>query len=296
MTDRGAPGPAAAAGSGPVLVTGATGTTGRHLTGLLRERGVRVREASRHPRPGADPGTSVFFDWGNPATYRASLDGISGLYLLRPPPAADAMPLVEQFLATTRAAGVRRIVLLHSMVAGPASMPEIRQAVEESAPEYAILQPSWFMQNFTGAHPTAVALRERGEISTATGNGRVGFIDARDIAAAAARALLAPDPPNARYVLTGPETLSYPQVAAILSEITGRPIRHIDLTPAQLTARWMAAGLPEHLAKTATDLDIAISRGDYDYTTTGVQDLTGQPPRSFKEFIAAHTKRRYPAN
>jgi uncharacterized protein YbjT (DUF2867 family) len=286
MTDRSAP--AAAAGSGPVLVTGATGTTGRHLTRLLLERGARVREAGRHPHPGASPGTSVLFDWGDPATYPAALNGISGLYLLRPPRPADAMPLVERFLAAARAAGVRRIVLLHSMVAGPAGMPEIRQAVEESAPEYAILQPSWFMQNFTGTHPTAVALRERGEIATATGHGRVGFIDARDIAAAAAAALLTPDPPNTRYVLTGPETLSYSQAAEIISEITGRTIRHTALTAAQLTARWTAAGLPETLARTAADLDITISRGNYDYTTPDVTNLTGQPARSFQDFATEH--------
>jgi uncharacterized protein YbjT (DUF2867 family) len=288
MTDRAAPDPAAATGSGPVLVTGATGTTGRQLTGLLRARGARVREASRHPRPGTDPGAAVLFDWGDPATYPAALDGVSGLYLLRPPRAADAAPLVERFLAAARTAGVRRIVLLHSVVAGRAGMPEIRQAVEETAPEYAILQPSWFMQNFTGTHPTAVALRERGEIATATGEGRVGFIDARDIAAVAATALLAPDPPNTRYVLTGPETLSYSQVAAILSGITGRTIRHTALTAGQLTARWAAAGLPENLAAAAADLDIAISRGDYDYTAPDVQDLTGQPPRSFRDFASEH--------
>jgi uncharacterized protein YbjT (DUF2867 family) len=286
MTDSGAGGPAGVARSGPVLVTGATGTTGRHLTRLLRERGACVREACRHP--GQAQAQAVFFDWCDPATYPAALDGVSGLYLLRPPRAADAMPLVERFLAAARTAGVRRIVLLHSMVAGPAGMPEIRQAVEERAPEYAILQPSWFMQNFTGAHPTAVALRERGELATATGNGRIGFIDARDIAAVAATALLTPDPPNTRYVLTGPETRSYPQVAAILSHITGRAIRHIDLTAGQLTARWTAAGLPGNLARTAADLDVSISRGDYDYTTPDVQDLTGEPPRSFEDFAAAH--------
>jgi uncharacterized protein YbjT (DUF2867 family) len=171
MTDHTATAQVTAAGSGPILITGATGTTGRHLAQILRERGAHVRAATRIPRPDADADADadVFFDWDDPATYPA-------------------------------------------------------------APEWAILQPSWFMQNFTGTHPTAIALRERGEIATATGNGRVGFIDARDIAAAAAETLLTPEPPNARYVLTGPETLSYPQIAAILTEVTGRHIRHTALT------------------------------------------------------------------
>ena len=89
-------------------------------------------------------------------------------------------------------------------------------------------------------------------------------------------------------MLTGPETLSYPQVAAILSQSTGRTIRHIDLTADQFTARWAAAGLPENLARTAADLDVSISRGDYDYVTPDVQDLTGQPPRSFEDFAVAY--------
>jgi uncharacterized protein YbjT (DUF2867 family) len=271
-------------GAGPILITGATGTTGTRLARLLRARGAPVRAASRHPGPSGGAGERVFFDWNAPATYPAALNGAHAVYLLRPPGVADPVPLAERFLTAARSEGVRRIVLLHSMVTGPAAMPEIPQAVAEAVPEWAILRPSWFMQNFTGSHPTAIALRERGEIATATGGGRVGFIDAADIAAAAAEALLAPEPPNASYVLTGPQTLSYPGIAAIISEVTGRAVRHIDLTPAQLTERWAAAGLPENLARAAADLDLAIGRGDYDYTTTTVKDVTGQPPRSFRHF------------
>jgi uncharacterized protein YbjT (DUF2867 family) len=275
VTDRG----------GPILITGATGTTGSRVAALLRARGADIRTASRRPGPAGGTGEHVFFDWNDPATYPAALAGAKGVYLLRPPrAAADAIPLIKRFLAVARRAGVRRIVLLHSMVTGPAGMPEIPRAVTGAVPEWAILQPSWFMQNFTGSHPTAVALRERGEIATATGNGRVGFIDVGDIAAAAAETLLTPEPPNTSYVLTGPETLSYSGIAAIISEVTGRTIRHIDLTPGQLTARWAAVGLPENLARAAADLDLAISRGDYDYTTPTVKDLTGQPPRSFRDF------------
>jgi uncharacterized protein YbjT (DUF2867 family) len=280
VTDRGGQDP----GAGPILVTGATGTTGSRLARLLCTRGVPVRTASRHPEPGGRTGEHVRLDWNDPATYPAALNGARAVYLLRPPGVASPVPLAERFLAAAQSAGVRRIVLLHSMVTGPAGMPEIPRAVTEAVPEWAILQPSWFMQNFTGSHPTAIALRESGEIATATGNGRVGFIDAGDIAAAAAETLLAPEPPNASYVLTGPQALSYPDIAAIISEITGRTIRHIDLTPGQLAARWAAAGLPENLARAAADLDLAISRGEYDYTTPTVKDLTGQPPRSFRDF------------
>jgi hypothetical protein len=79
-------------------------------------------------------------------------------------------------------------------------------------------------------------------------------------------------------------TLSYPGIAAIISEVTGWAIRLVGLTPGQLTARWTAAGLPENLARAAADLDVAISRGDYDRTTATVKDLTGRPPRSFRDF------------
>lgn len=270
--------------AGTVLVTGGTGTTGRRLAALLRAHRVPVRVASRHPGHGAG---SVVFDWADPASYPGAVAGAESVYLVRPPATvADPLPRLRRFLATAAGAGVRRVVLLHSAVTGPAGVPEAAEAVRQAVPEWAILCPSWFMQNFTGDHPTARAIRERGEIATATGTGRVGFIDADDIAACARAALLAPEPPNTRYVLTGPEALGHADIAAILTEVTGRPVRHADLTARQLTDRWVAAGLPEPLARTAADLDRAIASGEYDYTTTTVADLTGRPPRTFREHAA----------
>lgn len=270
--------------TGTVLVTGGTGTTGRRLAALLRGHGVPVRVASR--RPGRGTGYAVF-DWTDPATYPAAVAGAESVYLVRPPATVTApLPLLRQFLATALDAGVRRVVLLHSTVTGPAGVPEAAAAVEQTVPEWAILCPSWFMQNFTGDHPTARGIREHGEIATATGTGRVGFIDADDIAACACAALLAPEPPDTRYVLTGPEALSHADIAAILTEVTGRPVRHVDLTARQLTDRWVAAGLPEPLARTAAELDRAIANGEHDYTTTTVADLTGRPPRTFREHAA----------
>lgn len=269
---------------GLILVTGGTGNTGGRLADLLDQRGVQVRIASRHQPPSTDPAATrehVRFDWLDPATYPAAVSGVERLYLLRPSgPVEQTLPLIRQFLAAATRAGVRRVVLLHSAVNGPAGSPEIAEAVHQAMPEWAILRPSWFMQNFTGAHPIARGIQANGQIVTATGDGRVGFIDAGDIAGAAAETLLLPAAPNDAYLLTGPEALSYSQVADILSEVAGRPIRHVNLSAEHLTAQWIAAGLPEAMARTAVELDLAVSRGDYDHTTTTVHDLTGRPARS----------------
>jgi hypothetical protein len=138
------------------------------------------------------------------------------------------------------------------------------------------------MKNFTRARPTAVALRESGKIATATHDGRSVSSTLVTSPLPQPRPCSHPNRPAPVTCSPARKTLSYPQVAAILSEITGRTIRHIDLTAEQLTARWAATGLHEDLARTATDLDIAISLGDYDYTPPDVTGLTDQPPRRFR--------------
>lgn len=98
-------------------------------------------------------------------------------------------------------------------------------------------QPSWFMQNFTADHPVAHGIRATGEIVTATGDGRVGFIDAEDIAAVAARALL-DDRPHTEHLITGPEALGYADVARIVTEVLGRPVRLSPSTPRRPAHGW----------------------------------------------------------
>ncbi|WP_225729367.1 MULTISPECIES: NAD(P)H-binding protein [unclassified Nocardia] len=268
---------------GTILVIGATGTTGRRLAVRLREHGADVLVGSRQPGR-VDPalGDPVLFDWADPKTFAAAVSGVERLYLLRP--SGFGTEGIETFLDVAHRSGVRRVVLLHSAVAGSAGMPAIPAAVERIMPEWTILCPSWFMQNFLGDHPTARTIRDRGEIATATGEGCVGFVDADDIADVAACALLAAEPLNRGCVLTGPEALSYPRIVEIIGAVSGRRIRYMELTAEQLTENWMAAGLPEPAARIGTELDLAIRAGEYDYTTTTVEEITGHRPRSFDEF------------
>jgi uncharacterized protein YbjT (DUF2867 family) len=88
------------------------------------------------------------------------------------------------------------------------------------------------------------------------------------------------------YVLTGPEPLGYADVAAVLSEITGRPVHHRAVGVAELARRYVAAGYPADFADVLAALDAAVAGGAEDRTTSTVQDVTGRAPRSFREVAA----------
>lgn len=162
-------------------------------------------------------------------------------------------------------------------------MGEVHAWLAANAPDWAVLRPSWFMQNFSEG-PHAATIRDEGIIYSATGTGRVGFIDAEDIAASAAAALVAPTPLNSDVVLTGPDAWSYDDVAATISTALGRLLRHLSLDPAALADRFVKQGLPPDYARTLADLDLDIAAGAEDYTTQGVAQLTGRPPTSFRAF------------
>ncbi|SDG25491.1 Uncharacterized conserved protein YbjT, contains NAD(P)-binding and DUF2867 domains [Lentzea fradiae] len=258
-----------------VLVIGGTGTTGSRLARMLPDAVAGTR-TPRHPG-------QVRFDWDDPATFDGALDGVHGVYLIPPVGVVDPVPVVESFLARARL--VRRVVLLSSS-AVPESATEMGAlpSLVRTMPEWAVLRPSWFMQNFTGDHQVAQGVRA-GEIVSATGDGRVAFIDAGDIAAVAARALTDPVPHNTDHLITGPEALSYADAAAIITEITGRVVRHRSIGTAELAERF-AKTVPREFATLLAGLDEAISHGAEDRVTTTVEDVTGRPARSFRAFYS----------
>jgi uncharacterized protein YbjT (DUF2867 family) len=158
----------------------------------------------------------VRFDWSERATHAAALAGVRRVYLVAPVGEPDPVPLVEPFLAAALAGGVRRVVLLSSSAVpeGAPVLGQLHHLVRTTMPEWTVLRPSWFMQNFVSDHPLAAGIREAGEIVTATGAGRLPFVDAGDIAAVAVAAL-------DDDIRRGTQELVSPTVA----HLTGRPPR-----------------------------------------------------------------------
>lgn len=265
-----------------ILVTGGTGTTGRRVAAGLVRLGRETVVATRRPKSEQERR----LDWADPTSAEA-FAGCGAAYLVAPTDRIDHIEVMRPILERAMAAGTRRFVLLSSSLLEPGApmMGAVHAWLAANAPEWTVLRPSWFMQNFSDG-PHAGSIREDGAIYSATGDGRVGFISADDIAEAAVAALISESSPNSDFVLTGPEALGYSEVAAIVSALLPGTVRHIDLAPEALAQRFVAQGLGEPYARTLADLDGAIRAGAEDRTTGCVRQLTGHDPVSFRAFAA----------
>lgn len=244
--------------------------------------GIRPRSALRM----ATGDDAVRFDWTAPQTHVEALEDITTVYLVAPPSMVEQLPVMLPFLERALESGVTRFVLLSASSIeedGP-MMGQVHAWLKSHAPSWIVLRPTWFMQNFSEQQhlPTIVG---EDAIFSATVDGRIGFIDAEDIAAVAAVALTAPDFPSGELILTGPEALSYDQVATLIGQAVGREISHRRLSQDQMADRFVAFGVPEGFASGLAAMESAIAAGAEDRTTDTVSKVTGRPARSFQDFV-----------
>lgn len=273
------------AGAGPVLVTGATGNVGRHLVDLLGAAGATVRAASRSGSAG------VAFDFRDDRTWPAAFDGVRSMFLVRPPDIARVAKELMPAVAHGRRAGLRHVVLLS--VQGAGKVPVLPHAAAErwlrrSGLQWTFLRPSYFDQNLSTVF--AADIRDRGEIMVPAGRGRTAFVDALDVAAVAAAALLHPAAHSGRsWTPTGP-ALTYDQVATVLSAELGRLVRY---RRPGVRAFWRHARTvlqqPAPMAAVTTVLHTTAQLGLAGFETDDVATVLGRPPTSFAEF--AHRER-----
>lgn len=267
------------------LVTGGTGKTGRLVVDRLAAGTTPVRVASRTPATGLPDGaTAVRFDWDDPSTHDASLDGVDTAYLVAPALVLDPSPVMLPFVERARAAGVQRMVLLSANGAEQAppdfGLNAVQGALAGSGAEWAVLRPTWFLQNLTeGFLAPGIA---HGVLAFPGGTGRNAWIDTRDIADVAVAALHGKA--DGDLLLTGPELLSFADLAAEVSRASGIEVRYVDQPPEELAAVLQRAGFPDDYAGLMLQLAGAIRDGHAEQLVTTVQDVTGRPGRTLRQF------------
>jgi uncharacterized protein YbjT (DUF2867 family) len=278
-----------------ILVSGANGRVGSTTVRQLTACGISVRALVRSPEKAAGisaPGVDIVVgDLAQPHTLDAALQGVSSALLVSPldPRQVD---LQGNFIAAARRAGAIHIVkisglgtALDSPVRSGRWHAQIEKHIEDSGLPFTHLRPPFFMQNVLRFAPT---IRASGEFVGSLQRGEVAMIDVRDIAAVARMALTTPGHAGKVYVLTGPEALSYGDVAAHMAKCLGRAVRYRDIPLDAMRERLRASGMPEWHVEVQMEFSAALSAGHAATVTDTVAVVTGKPPRTFNQFLQEH--------
>jgi uncharacterized protein YbjT (DUF2867 family) len=270
-----------------ILVTGATGTIGNDVLRRLAAVGERPRAFVRDPQmAGHRLGDGVEYvvgDLDRPDTVAAGLAGVDRVFLLTRQNARQ--PEWERTVidAAVRS-GARHLVKLSVFRADERSPLQIarqhreaERAVERSGLTYTIVRPVFLMQNLPG-------MLRQGAIRTATGDGRVAMVDARDVAAVAVDALISRASEGKTYTLTGPESLSFDEVAGLLSQHTRKCLRHQRVAPDDVRNAVQRSGMEPWFAEDMAKLHGMLAAGYEDLVTDDVRTATGTSPGTLAEF------------
>jgi uncharacterized protein YbjT (DUF2867 family) len=270
-----------------IAVTGATGTVGRELVRLLVERGQRLRVVTRDVRvAGLVFGPDVELaqaDLDRPETLPAALAGADQVFLLSPTTSGQ-VGRERHLVAAAAVAGVGHVVKTSVFRASPSSElrlaqqhGQIEKMITGSGLEWTFLRPSFFMQNLTGQILNGI-------VCTAAEDGRVGMIDARDVAAAAATVLTTSAHSGRTYTLTGPRTVTFDEVAELVSAgETG--CLHRRVAPDWVRAAMLLSGAERWFASDMARLHTMLAAGYEDLVTDDLGQLTGSQGRDVAAFV-----------
>ena len=277
-----------------ILVTGGTGGVGSELLRLLSKAGIVTRALARHPqRAQALPGiTWIAGDLSKPGTLTSAFEGARTLFLLTSY-YEDMVELQHNAISAARAAGVTYVVKISAFAASDHSRApvgrwhyQIEKELQESGLGWTILRPHHFMQNLLAQ---AEYVRTEGVVYSASGDGKIPYVDGRDVAAVAFATLTQPGHLGKKYVVTGSEAISYRQAAEIIGAAIGKPVRFVDESPDEARARRVREGLPPAVVESALAIAAYQRAGGKTVTITStVTDLTGRPPRTVGEFVREH--------
>jgi uncharacterized protein YbjT (DUF2867 family) len=233
-------------------------------------------------------------DLGQPDTLRPALEGVERAFLLAPSSLPNKVALETTFVNAAKQAGVKQIIKLSALGATSQAAclllrwhGQVEQHIEASGLAYTHLRPGPFMQNLLF---DADSIAHAGAIYEPLGDMKAAFVDVCDVAAVAARVLTEPGHEARTYDITGPEALSYSDIAAKLSAALGKPVTYFAVTDAQAAQAMKSAGMPDFLIHGFITFYHYYRQGLAAVTGCSVELITGKSPRTLDAFIAEHLR------
>ncbi len=275
-----------------ILITGASGSVGRAVLREVHKSGARHLAMYRSPGEAAKApaGTeTVIADFANPATLGTALKNVESVYLVCSP-IPELVQLESNMIDACVAAGVKQVVLNSAMGAGDyqKSFPSWHRKVEDQLRatrlSCTILRPNSFQQNVVAFF--APTIRAQGVFYGSMQNARNSFIDVRDIAAIASKALAGGEHIGKVYELNGPEALEYAELARRISKAAGREVRYVDIPMEAQKKAMLDEHLPEWQVNALLELQEYYLSGKGGETDGLVQKLLGRAPITMDQYLA----------
>ena len=226
-------------------------------------------------------------DYNRPESLRAAFQGCDKLFLLGPN-ALNQSELERNAVEAAKATGVRHIVKqsVLGVVEESYSLAKVHRpvekAIESSGLAWTFLRPNSFMQNVVTY--MGETIKAEGAFYSASGKAKISHVDVRDIAAVAVKALTEPNQEGKAYTLSGPEALTYDDLASELSKVLGRSISHVNLSPSDLRNGMLAEGMPGEIADRMLDLERYFREDQGSGITNDIKQVTGRDPRRFAQY------------
>ena len=279
-----------------ILVTGATGNIGSEVVKELLSDApdvsikAAVHSSQNVKKVKSDARVKVIqIDYNEPETVREALNGVDKLFLLTPdvPNAAD---LASNVVIEAKKAGIKQIVkqsvmgaALEADVGTMRLHRQVEKFIEQSGIPFTFLRPNEFMQNFINFHSPSI--KGNNAFYIPLEDAKVSLVDVRDIAGVAVKSLIDEDKhKNKTYLITGPEALSYHEVAEILSNTTGRKINYVNISDGEARSAMKEIGMSDWLINTVSELSEYFRKGKASEISPAVEDVTGNKPISFSQF------------
>ena len=275
-----------------ILVTGVTGTVGRPVLEEIQKSGKPFKALYRNAedvRKAPPAVATVTGDFASKDAMKAALEGVDTLYLVCSP-VPQLVELESNVIDAGRESGLQHIVLNSALGAGeyPKSFPSWHKRVEDrlrsSGLSYTILRPNGFLQNITAY--LAPSIRAESAFYAAMGEARVSLLDVRDIAVVIAKILTFPAGHAGKiYELNGPEAVSYPDIAARISRLTGRRVKFVDIPEQAQRNAMRGSGMPEWQVNALLELQEYYLTGRAGQVTDVLPQLLGKAPIDLDHFL-----------
>jgi len=285
-----------------LMVTGAAGKLGQrvisHLLETYRLAPPQIVAATRSPDELsvlATRGVAVRrADFDDPASLASAFAGVDRVLLVSTDSLHEPGRRLTQHktaIDAAKKAGVKHMLYTSmpnpetSVVTFASDHLGTEQALAASGLRWSVLRNAWYMENLFMSLPAALT---SGKWFASTGDGRIAYVTREDCARAAAAALASDGNTNARYDITGSKAYTRAELAALVSQISGKPIEVVQVSDEQLAQGLTAAGIPGFFVPTLVSFDTNTRLGLFDLVSDDVYELTGKRPQSLRDFLEAN--------